>query len=152
MDIKGFGDKYGLRVRRDDCGELFVPCKRGQIYEHGRGWFGVMVIGRNASARVWGNVRRVLTAVGFALHQDGDSEGSLIFNGDNEAQCREAIRIMGAFRRRRYSPESLKKLTDRVLGLRNSGAKVRTKGALQPPDSIATPLVVRLEGVGDNGR
>lgn len=143
MDIKRFAEKYGLRVKRDDCGESFIPCRRGQIYKHGSCWFGAMVIGRNASARVWSSVKRALSAAGFTPHQDGDCEGSLLFNGDNEAQCREAIRVMGASRRRRYSPEALKKLTERVSGARNNAAKAPTKMALHGQGSIgmesATP-------------
>lgn len=152
MDIKRLAEKYGLRLKRDDCGELFVPCKRGQIYEYGSGWFGVMVFGPNASARAWSSVKRLLTTAGFTPHQDGDYEGSLLFNGGNEVQCRRAIRVMGAFRRRRYSPENLKRLTEQVSGPCNNAAKVRTKMALQPPESIATPLAVAQEGGSDNGR
>jgi hypothetical protein len=146
MDIKRLADKYGLRVKRGDCGECFVPCKRGQIYKYGSGLLGAMVFGPNASARAWSRVKRALSAAGFTPHQDGDSEGSLLFNGDSEAQCREAIRVMGAFRRRRYSPETLKKLTERISKPRNNAAKARTKMALQPPESIATRLVVAQEG------
>ena len=146
MDIKSLAEKYGLRVKRDDCGESFTPCKRGQIYEYGSGLFGVMVFGAHASGRAWSSVKRLLTAAEFTLHQDGDSEGSLLFNGSNEAQCREAIRVMGAYRRRPHSPENLKKSRGRLSGLRNSAADPRLKVALQPPESIATSPAVAQEG------
>ena len=67
--IQEFAKQYGLRTKRDSCGELFILCRHGQIYHHGSDTFGVMVLndetgrfesGSRSTPRIWGNIRRTL--------------------------------------------------------------------------------------------
>jgi hypothetical protein len=81
--------KHGLRVNRDLCGEQFIPCRAGQLYEHGGGLFAVLVLA--PTVKRWNSIRRKLQAAGFVTRQDGDTEGSLLFDPTNPAQCRAAF-------------------------------------------------------------
>jgi hypothetical protein len=111
-DIRKFAERYRLRLQRDTQGEVFIPCQRGQIYYHGGDTLGVLVINEgktHTTPKVWGNVRRGLLAAGFTLHQNGDAEGSLLFDAHNPEMVRVAIRLMRARRKRRVevTPELL---------------------------------------------
>lgn len=83
MNIHQLADSNRLRTKRDECEETIIPGKFGQIYQHSASLFGVMYM--FDSARKWGNARRRLIAQGFTLHQNGDTEGSLLFNPTPEA-------------------------------------------------------------------
>src|ERR1039458_1353939 len=103
-DIIKFAEQSRLRMQRDTHGEMFVPCYRGQIYHHGGDTLGALVITEGkarSSPKVWGNVRRGLLAAGFTLHQNGDAEGSLLFDAHNPEMACAAIRLMKARRKRR---------------------------------------------------
>jgi hypothetical protein len=109
-DIKIFAEQYRLRTQRDNLGETFIPCQRGQIYHHGGDTLGVLVIneGRaHSSPSIWANVRRGLLAAGFTLHQNGDYEGSLLFDSQNPEMAQAAIQFMRARRKRKVTPELL---------------------------------------------
>ena len=97
--IEQLGDRYRLRVRRDKCHEAIIVGRRGQIYEHGSGKLGVMFLG--ATAKIWGNARRKMLAAGYELHQNGDTEGSCLFQADNAEQMKVAFSVVGAFRSRK---------------------------------------------------
>lgn len=118
MDISTFADQFKLKIKRDNCDEYFIPCRRGQIYDHGNGQFAVMVIGPAATPRTWSAVRRTLVAAGFTLHQDGDSEGTLSFDPDNAKRSRLAIRVMGARRVKQYSSKDRERRAQHLAGVR----------------------------------
>ena len=102
-EITKFAEQYRLRLQRDILGEIFVPCRRGQIYLHGGSILGVLDINEGnarSSPNIWANVRRGLLGAGFTLHQDGDSEGSLLFDAHNPEMGQAAIRWMKAKRKR----------------------------------------------------
>jgi hypothetical protein len=103
-DITMFAETYRVRSQRDSQGETFIPSQRGQIYHHGGNTLGVLVINEakaRSTPKVWGIVRRDLLAAGFTLQQDGDAEGSLLFDAQNPEMARAAIRLMKARRKRK---------------------------------------------------
>lgn len=122
LEMKSFADKFRLKLKRDECGELYVPCRRGQIHDHGNGKFAVLMIGPAATPRAWSATCPTLLRAGFVLHQDGDAEGSLLFDHANVEQCRLAIWIMAARRARRYSPKDRERLTRQPATVRRNQA------------------------------
>jgi hypothetical protein len=101
MDIQTFAEKYRLRTRRDECGEIIIPGKLGQIYDCGTGRFGALFMpSGKPRPRLWGSVRRKLMAAGFQLLQNGDAGGSLLFDPSDATQTALAIRAVGARRKR----------------------------------------------------
>lgn len=108
MEARLFAEKYGLKAKRDECGELIIPGRVGQIYEYGSGRFGALFMPPgDPRPRAWGNFRRKLLAAGFHLLQNGDAEGCLLFHATDAAQARPAIRAIGAKARRKPSEAQL---------------------------------------------
>ena len=102
IDICAFAQRHRLKTQRDECGELVIPGKAGQIYDHGSGRFGALFMppANRRTPRRWGNVRRKLAAAGFEVVQNGDAEGSLLFDPADATQTALAIRAVGARRKR----------------------------------------------------
>jgi hypothetical protein len=112
-NIINFAEQYRLRTQRDTQGEAFIPCQRGQIYHHGGKTLGVLVISEGkarSTSRVWKVVRQGLLAAGFTLHQNGDAEGSLLFDARNPQMAQAAIRFMRAKKKRQVTPKMLEHL------------------------------------------
>ena len=107
--ISKFAEQRHLKVR-DDCGEVIVPGKQGQIYEYDSESLGVMFMpatkqdkwGKWCPKR-WGNFRRAGQALGMVVRQNGDSEGCLSINPANKAQARLAIKMAGVRPKRQIS-------------------------------------------------
>lgn len=133
MDISEFAEKHGLRVKRDLCGERFIPCRAGQIYENGGGSFGVLVMA--ATAKRWNSIRRKLEIAGFVIRQSGDTEGSLVFDPVDDAQCRAAIRVMRPYRVKRLSAEERQKLAQALATVRKP-PQTLNKMAAGSPESV----------------
>ena len=107
MDIPTFAEKYRCAARRQD-GEQVIPGKLGHVYEHGSATFGLMFM--PDKARLWKYARRRLEAADFTIWQDGDEEGSALFDPTSPAQARLALKVVGARRNRRASPAQLANL------------------------------------------
>jgi hypothetical protein len=115
MKVEELAEHHRLRIAKDSCGEEFVPCVFGQIYHHGGKQFGALVINEKparSTTQAWNRIGKALRAGGFALHQNGGSEGSLLFDSQNEEQAKLAIRMMRARKRRQVTvtPEMLSQL------------------------------------------
>ena len=54
-----------------------------------------------ATAKLWGNAWRKMLAAGYEIHQNGDTEGSCLFQADNAEQMKVAFKVVGAFRSRK---------------------------------------------------
>ena len=66
------------------------------------------------SVKRWNNAKRYLLAEGFELHQDGETEGTLLFDPDDPCQADAAIRAAGIARRKNVSAETLAAATLRL--------------------------------------
>ena len=121
MNIESFAAKYRLKVKRspDDDGLLVINGKYGQVYEHSGSELAVSFtpgLDKNRrgigswSPKKWNNARRAALAAGMTVCQDGDSEGSLLFNPDNPEQAKLAIKIAGAKAKRQASATQLANL------------------------------------------
>lgn len=129
--LEKFAQKYCVRVRRDSLNEPIIPgkqlCKdmprrteyRSHIYEHGQdGLFGVCLMfspssgtqSKTGRSQSWATARKQLRAAGFHIAQDGDAEGSALFDPRNETQAKLAMKLVGIRPRRQVSPEVLKRL------------------------------------------
>ncbi len=104
IDIQEFADNHRLKTRVDDDLTKIIPGKFGHLFEYGDDVLGVMVMPDPPKRNYWGKTRASLIEAGFQVVQDGDGEGSAIFNPANPKQMKLAIRAAGVKRRRVLSP------------------------------------------------
>ena len=124
MNIDQFAVTHHARVRKDECGEPIINGKLwkrqptpGRMYGHhisenGDGRFGVMLM--FDSARKWNNAKKILTASGFTIKQNADTEGTALFEPANKTQAKLAMKITGARIRGQLSPEKRDALVARL--------------------------------------
>ena len=115
-EVKQFADTYRVRARRDECGELILPGRIGHIYEHGAGRFGVYL--ECATKRAWKSAKRTLTAAGFTIRQNGDMEGTALFDPENEQQARAALEIARIRKRRVVTAEQRQRMAERMRSIK----------------------------------
>lgn len=105
MTLQEFADRRRLRIRLGEDREPIILGKRGHIYEHDAETLGLLL--EYPTARRWNWARRKLEAAGFTIWQDGDQEGSALFDPENAAQVRLAFRLAGVKTRRSPSAAQL---------------------------------------------
>jgi hypothetical protein len=128
--IKIFAESYRLRVTRDDCGDSYIVGKAGLIY----GSVGLRLIvtitgGPNASR--WNRAKRRSLAAGFELWQDGDDEGSVLFDPDIPVHAKLAIRLVGCRQRRIATPAQRVALARHAFQSKTP----RASGSMRPLES-----------------
>jgi hypothetical protein len=128
VSIDQFAVSHHARVRKDECGEPIINGRLWKqqpkpsrmyghhIHEHGDGRCGVMLV--FDSARKWNNAKKTLTASGFTIKQNAETEGTALFDPENKAQAKLAIKITGARIRRQLSPEKRDALVARLQAAR----------------------------------
>lgn len=127
MDIKEFAAKYRVRTRRDSCGEEIVmghirstrvECV-SHIYDHGDGkHFGVLLPFRTKAK--WSIAKKKLIAAGFTIRQDGDTDGTALFDPEDREQVRVAFRVACIKPRRELTPERREALAAQLRAARQS--------------------------------
>jgi hypothetical protein len=110
--VKEFAQQHGLRTKRDECDELYIPAKRGQIFDYCDGRFGVMVL--KDTVLGWGYARKALERAGFEITQDGDEEGTGLFNPEDAKQAKIAFKVVQPYRKKAYSQEAIEKMRERL--------------------------------------
>ena len=103
MKIHDFAERYRLRVKRAEDGNPVIPGKFGHLYHHDDSTLGLLFMPNRR--RLWSHAKRKLEAADFTIWQDGDHEGSALFDPTNRAQARLALRVVGAKRKRSLTPE-----------------------------------------------
>ncbi len=120
LSLKQFAERYRLKLRRDEYGDYFVGGKSGQVYEHVPGRLAVLLLG--GTKRQWHATKKKLTAAGFQLMQDCDTEGTASFDPADDDQCRVAIQVVKAKPRRVLTPAQraqLRAATEKAALARN---------------------------------
>ena len=102
--MRRFAQTNRLKTKIDTDGTLIIPGKLGHIYQYDHQSLGVIVLPRTPRAKHWGYTRRNLLALGFTVAQDGDREGTAVFDPASKEQARAAIRAAGIKRKRQLSP------------------------------------------------
>ena len=115
MTIKEFAIRYRVRTLRDSCGEEIIPGRprkavrpedRSHVYDSGNGTqFGLCVI--FGTPRRWTSARLRLLGAGFTVLQNGETEGTLLFDPSNPVHAKVAIKEAG-IRTRKVLSESVK--------------------------------------------
>jgi hypothetical protein len=140
MTIEKFAEKYGLKTRTDEDGTTIIPGKKhrlfvgkwkgklgsslNHIYEHDKGVLAVMIgfDGRNRAA-MWEARKVMWRNAGMEMLQDGDWEGSAIFDPENGRQRTLAIKTAGVKPKRVMSERQAEVLRQARKLLRPLGQK-----------------------------
>jgi hypothetical protein len=123
-----FAKAHRLKVCTDVDGTMIVSGKHGcNIYEDDQGKLGVMYFSPSTVKGVgtWTNRRRVGVAAGMLVIQDGEQEGSMLFDSSSLGQAKVAIEIAGLKRKRIMSEaqrQALLKARSLLPGRKGMGA------------------------------
>jgi hypothetical protein len=108
FNIENFAVEQHLVTKRDCCGEpLIVPGnpRRSEdishIYAHDETNLGLVLL--YDTPTLWSNAKKRLTGLGFTVHQDGETEGTLLFDPQNPVQVQAAIKTAGLKKHYRMS-------------------------------------------------
>ena len=106
MILSDFANRYSLRLERDDCGDLVIPGKVGELYEYSPNEMALLILtDENPRPRLWNFIRDKCLATGMTLLQNGDAEGALSFDPNNWEQARLAIKLTKVRPKTRMSEE-----------------------------------------------
>jgi len=119
MNLHEFSTQYRVRKpRKDDCGDLNIVGKRGGIYEYDDRLFCATILHCPNSLH-WNKFRTLAIAKGLKISQNGDEEGTFLFDPANPEQAKLAIAATRQFKRRILSPEQREVLSRRLTGTPN---------------------------------
>lgn len=160
MRIHEFAERHKVHISRDECGEIIIKGRKAkhcdadypklsfasesgiaQIYQHATSRFGVIFMPRRSS-RLWNNARRRLLAAGFELHQDGDREGTLMFDPRDGKQATLALNTIGAKRKRQISESVRLRLAEQLRNARQNPCRTALHGpriARNAPGEVIRP-------------
>jgi len=88
--LRRFAAKHRVKTRRHIDGTVIIPGRLGHVYELDEEQLAVLLT--LPSVRHWTFARARLIADGFAIVQNGDSEGCAAFCPSDVSQARAAIR------------------------------------------------------------
>jgi len=147
VDILTFSQRNRLRVRRDPCGDLFIPGKFGTISDYGADLLALSFLadandkGRDNVLR--SRIRRALAA-GLQPSQVGDYEAVLVFEGNDQAQIRAAMKLAGIKRRRRATGQPFTPARAKVVG---KATQFQSARRVEGPERPQTEPIPVLAGV-----
>ncbi len=147
MTIGTLAGKHRLHVRRDPCGDSFISGKFGTISEYGDDLFALTYLadandkGRDNLLR--SRIRRALAA-GLQPSQVGDCEAVLLFEGNDQAQVRAAMKLAGIKRRRRATGRPFTPARAQVVGKATQFQPSRRVEGPEGPETQPIPALVAL--------
>jgi hypothetical protein len=109
MTLQAFAEDHRLTVRRDEANDRIIPGKHGHIWERGER-FAVTLL--DLTPRKWNHRKRLCLEEGMELDQDGDFEGTLLFDPTNADQAEAAIGVAKIRKRKVPSEAQLRSLTE----------------------------------------
>ena len=143
--IIAFAEKNRLRVRRDVCGDSFVPGRFGTISDYDTDLLALTFLAdANDKSRdniLRSRIRRALAA-GLRPSQLGDFEAVLLFEGNDQAQVRAAMKLAGIKRRRRATGRPFTPARAQVVGKATQFQPARRVEGLERPQSEPIPALV----------
>jgi len=123
MNLHEFSTQYRVRrPRKDECGDLNIVGKRGDIYVYDDKLFCATVL-HCPNSYHW-NMYRTL-AKGLKISQNGDDEGTFLFDPASPEQAKLAIAATRQFKRRILSPEQREILSRRLSGTQDLARKTQ---------------------------
>ncbi len=113
MTIQQFAEKHRLKITRDTCGDAIIQgrlYKDANISEHDAGKLCMCWLTKESRTAKFNSVKRECLVAGMTIAQEGDNEAIFLFEPQNDAQAKLAIKSIRAKVKRVLSPEALAKL------------------------------------------
>lgn len=89
--VRDFAKEQRLKIETQTDGSCCIRGSRGEIFQYDESQLAVLVSAE--TTRAWTAARKKLIAAGFTLYQDGDWEGSALFDPENADQANLAIEL-----------------------------------------------------------
>jgi hypothetical protein len=126
MNLQEFAIAYRLRKpREDECGDMNIIGKRGDIYENGDGLLLATIL-HARTTHYWNRYREEAKRRGLAITQNGDREGTFRFDPAIPEQAAFAIEAVRAPRKKQLSPEHREKLAAALYRARAFSRKTQS--------------------------
>jgi hypothetical protein len=131
LSIKEFAERYRVKTKRDSCGEDIVtgslrpkdmPARveyAAHVFDCGDGKRSGLLLLFQTKPK-WTYAKKKLVAAGFTIKQDGDTEGTALFDPENCAQADVAFRVARIRVRKELTPERREALSARLSAARQS--------------------------------
>jgi hypothetical protein len=136
MNIEAFAEAERLRVRRDEDNTRIIPGKDGHVWQYDEDTLAVTLL--ELKPRAWTLRKQACLAVGMEVTQDGDNEGTCLFDPTDSEQVRVALKVAQAKRKRVLSQ-------DQRAALLEAGAGTR----FQPTTALEGPLTAKNRRAGE---
>ncbi len=124
MILKEFAERYRLRLAKDESDDPVIWGRPDQtnIYEYSLSRFGVMFMtdAWRPRTELWRKFQTACLAAGMTPLQAGDGEGSFLFDPEDDAQAKAAIKAARAKTKRRVTPEQAAAGAARLLAARRA--------------------------------
>jgi|SRR5215475_607990 len=131
MTLQEFAEKYVLHwPKADECGDMNMVGARGDIYVHDDKGFAATVL-RCPSAAHWNRVLGLARGMGLVVTQNGDEEGTFLFDPGSVEEAGLAIRATRQGRRRVLSEAERENLLRHGAGHRFSARQTQSGGRVE---------------------
>lgn len=117
MTIEELAEKNRVRTAKDDCGDVVITAKLGNMFMHSDKIVGAMFIPDNVN-KGWTARRKEWLKAGATVIQNGDNEGTVIFPADRKDLIKMSFKLLKVYRKRIVTPEAKAKLTERLAKAR----------------------------------
>src|SRR5262249_55066946 len=120
MTLREVASQYRLRgLKRDECRDLNIVGRRGAIYDYcADGLFCVAILDA-PNAAYWNKWRLAFIATGCRITQNGETEGTALFDPANSKQAQTATQAIRTYRRRTLSTEHRLKAIEALSSSKN---------------------------------
>ena len=119
MNLRNFAAAYRLHTYRDVDGTDIIAGKLGHIYEHSNTQLGLLFMPSAPRVRLWSSTKAKGMAAGMIVRQNGESEGTLLFDSNNPAQARLAVSLVRSRPKRILTDEQRSALSERLSKARS---------------------------------
>jgi len=125
MNLQEFADQFRIRPpHADECGDLNIVGKRGDIYVYDDKLFCCTIL-RAPTSQHWNKYREQAVGMGLKVTQNGDAEGTFLFDPAVTIEANFAIEAIQPHFKRQASPAQLENLKQSIETRRENARKAR---------------------------
>lgn len=128
--LSSFAESNRLKVHQRADGERVILGRDGEIYAY-RDRLAVIFIPKKWTPRRWNGARIQCEILGMTCVQNGDSEGTLLFDPADKKQTQAAIKLAHVKTKREMSPAQAEAAARALAKAQEKRAEMRRTGTLE---------------------